>query len=158
MKTTFYKKVGRKYEPVSEYDSEFCDAIPVNTAVLTVHRSGCTSRRYDIDIAHAPLIAAGLYAEDVIASAIVKAGELRMQDKDRKRQLTDSQKTAWENLVKEFGDSAKQLEWPSAREAAEAGVRAMQVEAEKLLQNPSVRAAYDHFMFLCKLTAEGKDV
>ena len=158
VKTTFYKKVGRRYEPVSEYDSEFCDAIPVNTAVLTVHRSGCTSRRYDIDIAHAPLIAAGLYAEDAIANALVKAGEIRMQDKDRRRQLTEGQKAAWDNLVREFGDSAKQLEWPSARETAEAGVKALQVEAEKLLSNPSVRAAYEHFLFLCKLTAENKNV
>lgn len=157
MKTTFYKKVGRKYVPVSEYDSDVCDAIPINTAVLTVHRSGCTSKRYDIDIALAPLIAAGLYAEDAISTAIVKAGELRMQDKDRRRQLTEGQKAAWENLVKEFGDSAKQLEWPSARETAEAGVKAMQAEAEKMLQHPSVRAAYNHFLFLCKLTAEGKN-
>ena len=156
MKTTFYKKVGRRYEPVSEFDSDLLDAIPVNTAVLTVHRSGCTSKRYDIDIAHAPLVAAGLYAEDAISSALVKAGELRMQDKDRRRPLTDSQKAAWDNLVKEFGDSARQLEWPSAREVAEAGTKALQVEAEKMLRHPSVRAAYDHFLLMCKLTAEGK--
>lgn len=68
--------------------------------------------------------------------------------------LTDSQKAAWENLVKEFGDSAKQLEWPSAREVAEAGAKALQEEADMLLSNEAVRKAYDHFILMCKLTKE----
>jgi hypothetical protein len=37
------------------------------------------------------------------------------------------------------------------RVIVEAGVRAMCVEADKLLQHPSVRDAYDKFMMICKL-------
>jgi hypothetical protein len=61
---------------------------------------------------------------------------------------------AWENLVKEFGEEARMLEWPSAREICEDVVKAMTVEAEKLLTNPAVRLAYDHFLLIAKLTKE----
>jgi hypothetical protein len=57
-------------------------------------------------------------------------------------------------LVKEFGPDARQLEWPSAREAAEAAVQAMQAEADSLLQNPAVKRAYERFQFICNLTRE----
>ena len=40
----------------------------------------------------------------------------------------------------------------SARDLAEAGVQAMLVEADKLMQNDAVKEAYNHFMFLAKLT------
>jgi hypothetical protein len=75
-----------------------------------------------------------------------------MQRKDRDRELTPKQRAAWNNLIKEFGDSAKQLEWASVREIAEAGVDAMQAEADKLMQNESVRKAYEHFQLICELS------
>ena len=139
--------------PISEYDSDLMDAIPVNTAVLIVSRPGATSRRYDIDIAYAPLVAAGLYAGDAIASVILKASEMR----PARTPVTPGQQAAWKKLSKEFGEECTPLQYPSVREAAEAGAKAMQAEAEKLLQNPSVCAAYDHFLFMCKLTAESKN-
>jgi hypothetical protein len=57
-------------------------------------------------------------------------------------------------LVKVFGPEARTLEWPSAREACEAGVNAMQVEADKMLQNPAVKKAWDYFMMIWALTKE----
>jgi hypothetical protein len=45
----------------------------------------------------------------------------------------------------------------SARDAAEAGVKAMQAEADKLMKHESVRKAYDHFMLMCKLTKQDLD-
>ena len=153
MKTIFYKKEGRKYVPVSEYDNELIDALPYGTHVTMVYKGG-QSRRYHVDPAYVPMLAAGRVAEDAMASALVKAGELRMQR--GQVPLTPGQKAAWENLVKEFGDSAKQLEWPSAREVAEAGVKALAAEAEELLTNDAVRKAYEHFILLCKMTKEQK--
>jgi hypothetical protein len=44
----------------------------------------------------------------------------------------------------------------SARDAAEAGVKAMQEEADKLMKHDGVRKAYDHFMLMCELTKETK--
>jgi len=48
------------------------------------------------------------------------------------------------------------LEWPSYRDAAEAGVKAMQEEANKMLTNPAVKKAYDHFMLVWKMTKENE--
>jgi hypothetical protein len=46
------------------------------------------------------------------------------------------------------------LEWPSAREACEEAVKAMQAEADKLMTHESVRKAYDHFQLMCELAKE----
>ena len=102
------------------------------------------------------MIAAGRYAEDAMSTAIVKASELRMQRGLREKKMTEEQRDAWNHLVEVFGDEAKQLEWPSAREVSEVGVKAMMDEAEKLLENESVRKAYEHFMLMCKLVKENE--
>lgn len=154
-KKIYYEKKGRKYVPISEYDSEYLDSFPKGNHLVMVYPGG-SSRRFNIDPAYAPLIAASRATEDILAKALVKAGELRMQRKDRDRKLTLEEKAAWDNLVSVFGDSAKQLEWPSAREVAEEGLKALQEEAEMLLSNESVRKAYEHFILMCKLTKEVK--
>ena len=157
MKKIFYEKVGRRYVPVSEYDSNLLDSLPKGTHIVMVYPGG-QSTRYKIDPNHAAMIAAGRIAEDAISKKLLEASEIRMQRPDRERKLTESQKAAWDNLVKEFGDSAKQLEWPSIREVAEAGVKAMQEEAEKLMSVPSVKKAYEHFMLVCELTKEKNEL
>lgn len=111
---------------------------------------GGQSTRYNIDPNYAAMIAAGRVAEDAISRAIMRASDLR----PKTAPLTPEQKAAWEHLVKVMGPEAKCLEWPSAREACEEAVRAMQVEADKLLSNPSVRKSYERFLLICKLTAE----
>jgi hypothetical protein len=42
----------------------------------------------------------------------------------------------------------------STREASEAAVKAMMEEAEKLLEHPAVRKAYEKFLFVAELTRE----
>jgi len=157
MKTGIYKKVGRRYVEVGEYDTEHMDYIQ-NGATLIVKRKSCTSRYFNVNPDIVPMLAAARYCEDEISAALVKAGELRMQRSDREREMTLGQRAAWDNLVREFGDSAKQLEWPSARECAEAGALAMQEEAQKLLANESIKAAYDHFLLLCQLSASSEQL
>ena len=155
-KTVFYKKVGRRYEPVSEYNEEFIDALPKGTHLIMSYPGG-KSTRYNIDPNYAAMIAAGRVAEDAISTALMKATEIRRQQRHEKgTPLTPGQKAAWEKLVEEFGDDARQLEWPSVRECAEAGAKAMQEEAEKLMQHESVRQAYEHFLMVCELTKEHK--
>jgi hypothetical protein len=152
--TIFYIKKGRRYVPHSTYSNEFCDSFPEGTHLVQSYPSG-SMRRFKINPAYAPMIAAGRVAEDVISKKIMDASEIRRQTRtDKKQPLTPGQKAAWDNLVVEFGDDAKQLEWPSAREAAEDAVKAMVVEAEKLLSVPSVRNAYEQFLFLCELTKD----
>jgi hypothetical protein len=101
------------------------------------------------------MIAAGRVAEDKISEAIRKATDLRPAKKERK--LTEEQLRCWKALSKAFGEENHALEWPSAREACEEAVKAMSVEAEKLLSVPSVRKAYEHFLLVAKLTKDKND-
>jgi hypothetical protein len=151
--TIFYIKKGRKYIPHSSYSSEFCDSFPKGTHLVQSYPGG-SSRRFNIDPAYAPMIAAGRVAEDVISKRIMDATEIRRNTRNKETPLTPGQKAAWDKLVEEFGPDAKQLEWPSARECAEAAVKAMQEEADKLLTNPMVRKAYERFLFVAELTRE----
>jgi hypothetical protein len=147
--TTFYIKKGRKYIPHSYYSNEMCDAFPKGTHLVQVYPGG-SSRRFNIDPNYAAMIAAGRVAEDAISRVLMRASDLRPKNAP----LTEGQRRAWDNLVKEFGEEARCLEWPSAREACEEAVKAMTIEAEKLLANPVVRQAYDRFLFIAELTRE----
>ena len=147
--TIFYIKKGRRYVPHSTYSTEFCDSFPKGTHLVDVYPGG-SSRRFNINPAYAPMIAAGRLAEDAISRKIMDATAMR----PKQSPLTPGQRKAWDNLIKEFGEDARCLEWPSAREAAEAAVLTMTQEAEKLLTNPAVQKAYDHFLLICELTKE----
>ena len=147
MKKIYYEKKGRRYVPVSEYDSEYLDSFPKGNHLVMCYPGG-SSRRFCIDPALAPMIAAGRYAEDVICDALRKASDLR----PKRAPITEGQQAAWENLVKEFGEDARMLEWPSARDVCDQAVKAMQVEADRLMQHASVRQAYEQFMLVCELT------
>jgi hypothetical protein len=147
--TIFYVKKGRRYVPHSTYSPEFCDSFPKGTHLVDVYPGG-TSRRFNIDPAYAPMIAAGRVAEDAMSRAISQASELRPQ----RTPLTQGQRDAWRRLAKEFGDELATLSMGCARDIAEAGVKAQMAEAEKLLVNPTVRKAYERFLFVAELTRE----
>lgn len=155
MKKLYYIKQGRRYVPVSEYDSDLLDSFPEGAHLVMVYPGG-SSRRYNIDPNYAAMIAAGRVAEDAISQAIFKASELR----PKQTPITLGQKRAWARLAKEFGDELATLHGLCIRDCAEAGVRAMQEEADKLMSHPAVRDAYEQFQLVCKLTKEnqnGKD-
>lgn len=148
-KKIYYERVGRKYMPVAEYDNHLMDSFHKGNHLVMVYPGG-TSRRFNIEPALAPMIAAGRYAEDAICQAISKASEMRPQ----RTPITPGQKKAWEKLAKELGDELCPLTYGSARDHAEAGVDAMQAEADKLMKHESVRKAYDHFMLMCQMVKE----
>lgn len=149
MKKIFYEKVGRKYVAVSEYDSDLMDALPKGAHLIICYPGG-KSTRYNVDPNYAAMIAAGRVAEDALSQAIVKASEMR----PHKKPITDEQRLAWDALAQAFGDDRYYVELPSAREIAEEGVKAMQAEVDRLLANPSVRKAYDHFLFIAALSKD----
>ena len=151
MKKIFYEKVGRRYLPVMEYASEVMDAFPQGDHLVSVRRNR-TSRRYRIDPALAPMVAAGLYAEDAIVEAIHRSLEL----KPRAQELTVRQRELLEELTRTMNEQDLQWLGASARAGAEAGVEAMQAEADRLMKNTAVRKAYEHFLLMCKLTEEKK--
>ena len=144
----FYIKRGRRYIPHSTYSSEFCDSFPKGTHLVQSYPGG-SMRRFNIDPAYAPMIAAGRVAEDAISEAIMKANELRPQTNP----ITPAAQRAWMKLKKELGNEAM-LTRGSAREAAEMAVKAMADEADKLLANPTVRKAYEKFLFVAELTKD----
>ena len=147
MKETFYKKVGRRYVPVSEYDSELFDSMPKGSHLVMCYPGG-RSLRYNINPNHAALIAASRVAEDAMSTALLRASEMR----PKHRPITEQQREAWQNLQRAFGDDMYALHTESARALAEAGIRALQAEADKLLTNPAVRLAYDHFLMVAELS------
>ena len=149
MRQIFYKKVGRRYKPVYEYDQELMDALPEGYHLLSVYPGG-RSTRFKIDPNYATLIAASRVAEDSICQAIHKASEMR----PRQTPITEQQKKIWKKLADAFGDDLATLNINSSREIAEAGIQAMIVEADKLYSNPSVRKAYERFVLVCELTKE----
>jgi hypothetical protein len=151
MKTVFYKKVGRRYQPVSEYDSELIDALPKGSHLIQVYPGG-RSTRYNVDPNYAAMIAAGRVATDAISKELMRASDLR----PKRAPITEGQRTAWDNLVKEFGEEARTLEWPSAREASERAVEAMMAEAEHLMAHPTVRKSFERFLMVCELTRDYK--
>jgi hypothetical protein len=145
-KKIYYIKEGRKYIPVSEYDSDLMSSFPKGTHIVMCYPGG-QSTRYGIDPSFAPMIAAGRYAEDAIRYAIYKESEA----KPKERPITKRQRAAWEEMKAAFGDEFFSLTFSSTHDLAEAGVNAMQEEADKLLKHEAVKQAYDHFMFVAKL-------
>jgi hypothetical protein len=152
MKKIYYEKVGRRYIPVSEYDNELLDSFPKGNHLVMCYPGG-TSRRFNIDPNYAALIAASRVAEDAMTKAISEASEIRREE-NSETPLTPEQKAAWEHLVKVFGERARYLRWQSARDVADAGLKAIQVEAFSLMKNASVREAYNQFIMICELCKE----
>ena len=153
MKKIYYEKRGRRYVPVAEYDNDLLDSFTKGNHLVMSYPGG-TSRRFNIEPAYAPMIAAGRVAEDAICDALRKASEMKPQ----RTPITPGQKKAWEKLAKEFGDELCPLTYGSTRDHAEAAVKAMMQEADKLMTVPSVKKAWDHFQLVCALTKEQQDV
>ena len=149
MKKIYYEKKGRRYVPVSEYDSEYLDSFSQGTHLVMCYPGG-QSRRYNIAPNYAALIAAGRVAEDAMCDAIRKASELRPQSTP----ITEGQRRAWNKLAKEFGTGLATLQIDCARDIAEAGLKALQDEADKLMRHESVRNAYEQFLLVFELTKQ----
>ena len=149
MKKIYYEKRDRGYVPVAEYDGDFMDSFTEGNHLVMSYPGG-TSRIFNIDPNYAAMIAAGRVAQDAICQAISKASELRPQ----KTPITPGQQRAWKKLAKEFGDELCTLNGTCAYDSAEAGVHAMQVEADKLMKHESVRKAYEQFQLMCELTKD----
>ena len=141
-----YEKVGRRYVPVAEnYDDHY--TFPKGNHLVMCYPGG-ESRQFNIDPNYAALIAASRVAEDAMCKALNKASEMR----PARTPITPAQQRAWKKLAKEFGDELCTLNGASIHDIAEAGGRALQQEADKLLTNATVKEAYDQFLFVCALT------
>ena len=149
MKKTYYEKRGRRYVPVREYDNDWMDSFPEGNHLI-VCRPGSVNHRQRIDPALAPMIAAGVYAEDAISQAIYNAMELRPEPVT----MTPRQLALIEELTESMNLQDARWLRPCAQDAVQAGIEAMIQEADKLMKNDAVRNSYEHFMLICKLAKE----
>lgn len=150
MKKVFYEKVGRRYIPVSEYDNSLLDSFPKGDHLVSVYPGG-SSRRFNIKPNYAAMIAAGRVAEDAISKAIQQATELRPHN----HKMTEEEHQRWIAFIKTMPEDMRfMMTHGSVREAAEAGVKAMMAEADKLMTHEAVKKAWDHFQLMCELTKE----
>lgn len=150
MKKIFYEKKGRRYVPVSEYDNNWMDSFPKGNHLVMCYPGGA-SRRFNVEPALAPMIAAGRVAEDAISRRIQQETELRPAN----REIDEETQRKWKKFISTIPEDFRYMfTHGCARDAAEAGVKAMQEEADKLMSHESVRKAYDHFMLMCKLVKE----
>jgi hypothetical protein len=150
MKTIFYKKVNRRYVPVSEYDNELLDAFPRGDHLVSVYPGGA-SRRYNVDANYAAMIAAGRVAEDAITRSIQHSTELRPMN----REMDEDLQRRWREFIVTVPEQFRfMFTHGSAHDAARAGVEAMQEEADRLMRHESVRRAYEQFQLVCKLVSE----
>lgn len=149
MTETLYKKVGRRYVPVAEFDPELYHSLPKGSHLVTV-QPGRTSYRYRVEPALAPMIAAGIYAEDAVVDAMIEASKLRLG----REPYTHEQQVAWQALAEAFDDRLATLNGPAAQDISAAGVNAMMEVANRMMKNDAVRQAYEHFLLLCQLSQE----
>lgn len=146
MKEIYYKKVGRRYVPVSEYDSNLMDGLPKGDHLISVYPGGA-SRRYKIDPNYAALIAASRVAEDAMRSSIHAASEGRPQ----RTELTAEQQQAWQAMQATLGEDRFYISYGAASDAVDAGIKALHKEATELMTHPAVQEAYEQFIMVCEL-------
>lgn len=148
-KTTFYKKVGKRYKPVAEYDPELRDSF-FEGSCLIVCRPGVKTFRYDVEPNHIALVAASIAAEDVMSSAIVE----QAKGKPSKHPLTPEQRSAWAKLKESCDDDLIGIDYSCAADIARAGIDALIKEADINMDNPAVAEAFKNLVTVIKLTKE----
>ena len=150
MKKIYYEKKGRRYVPVAEYDNDLLDSFPKGAHLVMCYPGG-SSRRFNINPNYAAMIAAGRVAEDAICRRIQQETELRPTN----REIDEETNRKWKKFIATIPEDFRYMfTHGCARDAAEAGVKAMQEEADKLMQHESVRKAFDNFVLMCQLVKE----
>lgn len=156
MKKIYYEKVGRRYVPVNEYDSDWLDAMPKGSHLIMCYPGG-RSTAYNIRPNYAAMIAAGRVAQEPMHKAINDAAKMKY-DQWNNVVLNNEQFEAWNRFVDAMGDRGRYIHFNSVHDIAEAGIKAMEDEAFKLMKHPAVQNAYEQFLTVCELCKEQQDV
>lgn len=143
--TVYYKKVGRKYVPVAQYDDQFMNGFSYGHHLVSCAPSR-TSKMMNIDPNYAAVIAATYVSEDEIHAFISEKRKIT----PTKQPLTQEQVSAWKKFNETMGNDVY-ITYPSNAEIVYAARRAIESEAMKLLQNPAVKKAWEHFQLVAKL-------
>jgi len=112
--TTIYKKIGRRYHPIGEYDREALDMLPYGSHLVTVS-PGVKSVRYRVDPDHAAVLAVLQEHRDELVKVVAQAGQKRSFNL-----LTEREKRAYKAWHSIMGEELLLLEVPSAFEVVDA--------------------------------------
>ena len=125
-----YKKVGRRYHEIGVFDDEMLH-FP-HGAHLVISHAGGGLTRYNIDPAHAELLAAAETMRKAMMDAILDADRRHLVGAgNRSRALTDRERKGWEAYKAIAGEpQSLYLEGASLHDAIDAGIRAL-IEAVK---------------------------
>ena len=155
MKKIYYEKVGRRYRPVSEYDSDWLDSFSKGNHLVMCYPGG-SSRKFNVDPNYAALIAAGRIAQNAMREAIYEAAAMHRMEHEG-NELTREQNAAWRKFEKVMGERGKYIRFKSTHDIADAGLKALEKEAAELMSRPAVKDAYENFLMVCKLVKEKND-
>jgi len=153
--TKFYKKRNGTFVEVSEYDSDLMAAMPVDTATLTITKEGSVSRKYNVDIAIAPLLAGSMLLEDELSVILSKATEAK---RSNQKQLTKAENKAWENLITVGGESFRSLQYDSIANIASEISSHLTTKMSHILEDPTCNDAYTAFQLAVKLKLEKNNI
>ena len=122
---TYYEKRGRRYYPVSYYDGDVVDALPVGHYLITVTPGGMSRR--SVEPAHAEVIAAAHAAR----TAMVDVMQAKQRPPVESQRYADPERAkrawaAWCDVM--GGDVPLVCEGVSITDVVQAGIDAM-VEA-----------------------------
>lgn len=152
MKKIYYEKIGRRYVPVSEYDSDLLDSFSKGTHLVMSYPGG-KSTAFNIDPNYAAMIAAGRVAEESMHKAINDAAKMK-SDQWNNVALNNEQFEAWNRFVEVMGERGRYVYYNSVHDIAKAGIKALEEEAANLMKHESVKHAYEQFLLVCELTKQ----
>lgn len=113
MRKTFYEKRGRRYHPVSQYDSALSYALPAGAHLIVVE-PGLRSTLHNVEPDAAPLLAALRMCREQITAEVRKAVEARQAA--RGKQLTERERMAFQAYKDMTGVDSMAMEFPSIAE------------------------------------------
>jgi hypothetical protein len=146
--TVYYKKVGRRYVPVAEYDGDLLSSLPYGAHLVLVQQ-GMRSTIHNIEPAHAPVIAVMKILRDRLVQEAVKASEIRTDKK-----LTPEQQAAFDEFKRRIGEERFYFTYGSIAEMINHGTRFLEEEARKLLENHTVRECWEQYRIAAELVAK----
>ena len=148
MDEVYYKKVGSKYIEVTRSDA-ISNSFPMG-ASLVICEPGVMTKYYRIDPATAPLIAASMESKRIMSKVLMNELSLRPS----KTAHTEEQVAAWKKLSETFGEEIHPLQWPSVHAAVDEAMKVLHKDAQRMLEYPAVKKAYEEFLLVYNLTKE----
>lgn len=135
------------YQPVSYYDSNFMDAMPVGNHLISVYPGGSCGK-YNVNPDHVAVLAALRQCRHLAADILLQAQQLRPSNPA----VTKEQREAWQRMLDAFPEDTHGIR-PSCQEAVDKMVEYLTQQVGDMLdKNPQLRQAHERFQMLAALS------